>query len=319
MATPRHNAPPSKILVLLNESAGTIQNQGADSVTAQLRSLFAKHGIAASVECLPSSKFAKAAKQAGAKAQQGEADAIVAGGGDGTLRCVAEALAGTGIPLGILPLGTLNHFAKDLRIPLDLEAAVEVIASGRDIAVDVGDANGSIFLNNSSIGIYPFMVLDRERLRRKGLQKWIAMTLAGIRVLRRFPLRTIRVRAEDWTLPCRTPCLFVGNNEYGLGMFSLGRRENLNRGELWLYIAKQKSRLALLWFSVRSLVGLANPMRDLSVFATKTANIDARARKLHVALDGEVEIMRLPLHYRIRAGALHVYAPEAPEPTQTNL
>jgi diacylglycerol kinase family enzyme len=88
-------------------------------------------------------------------------------------------LTGTGVPLGILPLGTLNHFAQDLDIPSDIEGAVDVISAACARQVDVAEVNGHVFINNSSIGIYPFLVLNRERRRRnEGRAKWIATGLA---------------------------------------------------------------------------------------------------------------------------------------------
>ena len=117
--------------------------------------------------------YADAANRALQRVKRNEVDVIVAGGGDGTIHTIAAVLAGTGVPLGILPLGTLNHFAKDLGIPMELHDAVDVVAAARGVNVDVGEVNGIVFINNSSIGVYPYMVLDRERLRRRRrLQKW---------------------------------------------------------------------------------------------------------------------------------------------------
>jgi diacylglycerol kinase family enzyme len=230
---------------------------------------------------------------------------------------VASVLARTGVPLGILPLGTLNHFAKDLGIPPDLDGAVEIVAAAHGVDIDVGEVNGMIFINNSSIGVYPYMVLDRERLRRRrGLRKWVAMALAGLHMIRIFPVRRLRVRAEGWVEPCRTPCLFVGNNRYNLSLRALRKRESLDAGELWFYIVRHQTRLSLLWFTLRSLLGLANTEQDLHVFGAKHAEIFARRRKrrLAIALDGEVAFLQPPLLYRIRAGELRVYAPPFTEP-----
>ena len=92
------------------------------------------------------------------------------------------------MPLGVLPLGTLNHFAKDLGIPEKLEDAVALITAGHTRRVDLGEVNGEIFINNSSLGIYPYLVSDRERqTSATGRTKWVAASLAFLRVLRRFP------------------------------------------------------------------------------------------------------------------------------------
>jgi len=304
-------SPPIRVIALLNVMAGSIEGHRIEELREIVRSAFFARGIICEVEALPGGKLADAATLALQKAQRNEVDVIVAGGGDGTIHTIAAVLAGTGVKLGILPMGTLNHFAKDLGIPMGLEDAVDVVAAARGVNVDVGEVNGIVFINNSSIGVYPYMVLDRERLRSTGLQKWAAMALAGLHMLRVFPVHRLRVRAEGWVEPCRTPSLFVGNNKYTLNLRALGRREKLDGGELWFYIVKHQTRLSLLWFTLRSLLGLANSEHDLRVFGAKQADIGARARKkrVAVALDGEVMFLRPPLHYRIRGGELRVCAP----------
>ena len=94
-------------------------------------------------------------------------------GGDGTVDTVAAALVGTEVALGVLPLGTLNHFAKDLGLPLELGGAVQTIGAGYTVRIDVGDVNGQMFLNNSSLGLYPRIVRHRQKqTERLGRSKW---------------------------------------------------------------------------------------------------------------------------------------------------
>ena len=131
------------------------------------------------------SELKQLAEAALESAKAGEIDAVVVGGGDGSIRTVAGVLAGSEVPLGILPLGTLNHFAKDLGIPLHLGEAAEVIAKGAQRDVDLAEVNGETFINNSWIGIYPYMVLDRERRRaHHKVAKWMAMVPALFRARR---------------------------------------------------------------------------------------------------------------------------------------
>jgi diacylglycerol kinase family enzyme len=221
---------------------------------------------------------------------------------------VAGLLADTGVPLGVLPFGTLNHFAKYLGIPVDLESAIDVIAAASPHAIDIAEVNGQPFVNNSSIGIYPYMVLNRERRRRMhGLSKWRAMLFAVLRTLRYFPLHRVLISAEGWTEPCRTPCVFIGNNRYSFVAPSLGARERLDGGHLCLSVAQQQSRLALLWLACRSAIGLLDEARDLRSLEVGSAQITSRRSRLLVAMDGEVAILRPPLQYRIRPKALHVF------------
>jgi diacylglycerol kinase family enzyme len=303
-------AKPLKVAALINATAGTVARQQTQTLQSALASAFERRGISADLQFVPSDQLQEAAEAARLKAASGEVDAVAVGGGDGTISTVAAALAGTGIPLAVLPLGTMNHFAKDLGIPTDLEAAVAVISAANTRAIDVAAVNGEVFVNNSSIGIYPYIVLDRDRRRsRHGQSKWVAMFWAALRMLRYFPLRRLSIRAEGWSEPCRTPCVFVGNNEYCLDASSFGTRERLDTGTLCLYVAKQQSRLALLWLAFRSAIGFLDRKRDLRTFKAKSVDISTRRKRLLVALDGEVTVMRSPLEYRVRPGALRVFVP----------
>ena len=304
---PRMRSRP-KVAALLNASAGTIEAQGEDKLRHALASAFEKYGLSATLEFLSSAELGAAARRALRRVKAQELDAIVVGGGDGSIRTLASVLADSGVPLGIIPLGTLNHFARDLGIPLDLDGAVALIAAGHAHSVDVGDVNGQIFINNSSIGIYPYLVLERERRRRrKRLAKWTAMILAGLRVLRLLQWRRLAVSAEGCSEPCRSPCVFIGNNEYTLRVPAFGRRERLDAGELCLYVAKARSRLALFWLACRTILGRLDQLRDIRVLKVSTAEISSRRSRLLVALDGEVNVLRTPLHYRTRPAALRVF------------
>lgn len=272
---------------------------------AVISSTFAAHGVTAEIHLVFGGLLEKRVKQ---EIAAGRFDAIVAGGGDGTAGAIAGALTGSGIPFGILPLGRFNHFARDLGIPAKLDDAVEVIARGYTILVDTGEVNGRVFVNNSSLGAYPFLILERERRRRRrGALRPVAAILAMVNLLRMFPLRRVSVRVENWSEVCRTPILFVGNNQYHLELFALGRRPKLSAGELWIYIARQQTRVSLLWFTFKCLMGMTDPARDLRILHGASAEIGAEGRRLNVALDGEVVRMRAPLHYRIRPGSLRVY------------
>jgi len=215
------------------------------------------------------------------------------------------------VPLGVLPLGTLNHFAKDLGIPEKLEDAVALITAGHTRRVDLGEVNGEIFINNSSLGIYPYLVSDRERqTSATGRTKWVAASLAFLRVLRRFPTRRLTLELGGGAAPVRTPCLFIGNNEYQLTPLALGQRETMDGGELWLCIAQQKSSLRLVWLALRLIVGLADPAKELATAHVTAAEIRSGASRLPVAMDGEVIFLRPPLLYRCRPGDLIVFAPQ---------
>jgi diacylglycerol kinase family enzyme len=299
-----------RIAAIINGGAGGFGKTPAANVEQALRSALARHSIRGEIDFVYGEGLHAAIARAREQAERGEIEAIVIGGGDGSVRTAAAVLAGSGIPLGIVPLGTLNHFAKDLSIPLRVEDAVAIVAAGRLQAVDLAEVNGEIFINNSSIGVYPYMVIDRERRRAQHrLAKWAAMVPAFFRMMRHFPRRRLRISAEDFERPYRTPCLFVGNNEYSMELFSLGRRWRLNGGKLWFYVVKPREPLQFFWMVCRLCFGRMDQTRDLDTFELKEAEIDAKTSRLPVALDGDVRMIHTPLHYRSRPGALTVIAP----------
>jgi diacylglycerol kinase family enzyme len=304
-----------RVRVIVNRGGGSVRGEDATAQQTELAAAFVRRGVEASVVLCAGSEIAREARAALGEARAGRRfDAVVVGGGDGSVGAAAGVLAGTDTSLGVLPLGTLNHFAKDLGLPLDLDAAVGVIAAGRVRRVDVGEVNGRVFVNTSSVGLYADMVADRDRQRRdSGRGKWPATLLAAWRALRRFPLRRLSIRAEGWTEPCRTPLVFVGNNVYEVSLPNPGGRAALDRGELCLYVVRHCGRWGLLRLAARAALGRLDQERDFELRSVTEAEIRSWARwPLRVAADGEVAALRPPLRYRTRPGALRVLAPEAP-------
>lgn len=298
---------PRRVLVILNAAASAFFHRPVRDICQAITMEFTEHGITAEIVLAFGGLLDQHAKEAAAA---GSVDAVIAGGGDGTVASVAAGLAQTNIPFGVLPLGRSNHFARDLGIPPHLDEAIETIAHGHVATVDAGDVNGHLFINNSSLGAYPFLLLDGGKLwRRHGLQRPFAMLLAGYKLLRQYPLRRFSIRAGNQAEIWRTPCLFVANNRYDLDPFALGRRDHLNGGELWVYIARQQTRLSLLWFSLRFVLGMSDPAKDLRVFHAPSLEIGLRSQKVTLAMDGELVQLSTPLHYRIRPASLRVYAP----------
>jgi diacylglycerol kinase family enzyme len=293
-----------KVRVILNRAGGSVPAELAED----LKQRFAEHGVEAEVRLLAPGDIDLACEEA---AQADGCDAVVVAGGDGTVGAAAGALAGSGRPLGILPLGTLNHFARDAGVPLDLKAAIAAVAAAQTRQVDLGEVNGRVFVNNSAVGLYPSIVREREaQQRRLGRSKRLAMLVASLRALWRFSRRRLTVRIAGSTAPIETPLLFVGNNRYETALLTLGRRSALDRGELCLYAPLAASRLRFLGLALRALFGQLDQQRDfLKLDGIREAEIASRRRLLMVAADGEARPMGTPLRYRIRPGALTLIVP----------
>jgi diacylglycerol kinase family enzyme len=240
---------------------------------------------------------------------------VATGGGDGTQSAVASVLASTGIAQGVLPMGTLNHFAKDLGLPLDLREAADVIVRGRTVEVDVAEVNGRTFINNSGLGLYPDIVRDREAQRRRlGRGKWRALANAIAHSVRRYPMLAVHIRTEDRVIVRHTPFVFIGNNAYTMEGFAIGERKTLDGGQLALYIAQRPGRFRLVALAIRALFHRLEQARDFDVIEGAQFEIHSSQPSMRVAADGEVTRLQTPLVYRIRPRALRVrvHEPRAP-------
>jgi len=296
--------------VIINAGSGT---SSKEAVREQLAELFAVGGIEARISLARSGDDLL---ELARRAVRGDAATIVAGGGDGTINAVASTLIDTDKTLGILPLGTLNHFAKDLKIPLDPEGAARTIIAGHAVGVDVGEVNGRIFLNNSSLGLYPSIVHQREQKQKLGYGKWPAFIWAALGVMRRYPFLDVRLNAGGKEFSSRTPFVFIGNNEYQMEGFNIGGRDRLDAGQLSLYLSHRTGRLGLLGLGLRALLRRLPQAEDFVRLFTTEVLIETRRRRLRVSTDGEVTMMQPPLRYRVRAGALRVQVP-VPDSAET--
>lgn len=242
-------------------------------------------------------------------AARGPYKVVVAAGGDGTISSVTAAIIDTDKILGVLPLGTLNHFAQDLRIPLDLDAAARTIFAGVITEVDVAALNDRIFLNNSSLGLYPIIVRERQKRQRLGFGKWPAFFWATIQAFRRYPLLDVRLRVNNELLETKSPFVFVGNNEYAMDLLNVGLRERLDRGVLSIYITHRTGRLRLIVLALRAVFGRLRNDKDFLALRSNEVKIQSAHKRLRVAFDGEVTVMEPPLEYRVRPRALRVIVP----------
>ncbi len=260
----------------------------------ELRSRFPGHRVE---EC-PPDQLVEAVKQAMAAG----CSFVGAAGGDGTIRTVAEQLVGTEVPLLAIPAGTRNHFAKDVGIE-DLDAA-EKAATGRVISVDVGRVNGKCFVNNSSIGLYPKIVIRREVHQRR-LRKGVANVVAAYEQLR----EGSRVNVEvDGVTHCAW-MVFVGNGTYGEGLLDLGDRESVDDGVLDVRVVRADRPLSRLRIVGAVVLGRLARSPLVLRWQTVATVCDLNRRRVEVALDGEVEDLGTPLRFECLSGALRVLVP----------
>ena len=298
---------PRPIPVILNTGAGSAG--AGDDPGARIREAFAAAGL--EIRLMPGQDVSLLAR----RAVRENHEVVVAAGGDGTVNAVATQVAGTKSALAVVPMGTLNHFARDAGIPLDIEGAVRTIAENHRSRVDVGVVNGRIFVNNSSIGLYPTLVIRREnRRRRQGSGKWTALFWASLTVLRKHPMLDLTLKANGSVTHQRTPLVFIGNNEYTIEGLNAGKRDGMQDGKLAIYVTRRHGRLGLVALGLRSMFGSLRDALDLEAFTAGDMTIATGRRHLAVATDGEVSIMETPLRYESRPAALEVVVPRKDEP-----
>jgi len=285
----------------MNPRAG---NQSA-AATAPLAEALRAAGLDADIR--PTDASAIAREAAGAIARG--STLIVAAGGDGTVSAAASAVSGSGAALGIIPLGTLNHFAKDVGIPLDVAKAVQVIAAGRTMEADVGEVNGRSFINNASVGMYASLVSERAAMQRIGRGKWIAHGMAALRVWRRHRGLRVLLDVDGTRRTARTPFVFVGNNEYQLSGFELGGRRVLAGGRLHVCMAPGMTRAGVGRLIVVAVFGDVCRLDGFESLPARTVTLDAGVSRVDASVDGEVVTFDNPLTFGIRPRALRVVVP----------
>jgi diacylglycerol kinase family enzyme len=293
-----------EMAVMLNAQAGS-----AHTPPDALHDAFARHGRRVRVfACTLEHTLDDLLPEALA----GRPRVLVAAGGDGTVSAVAAQALAHGLPLGVLPLGTRNHFARDLGLPLALDEAIAVVAAHRLRAVDVGEVNGAFFLNNASIGLYPQVVAERQYEQRHFARgKWNAMLHAALHVLRHPDAYEVVLDLDGREERRRTPAVFVGNNPYVLEGPRMGHRERLDGGALGIVVLRPRRSLGWLWLALRALFGRLT-LGDVEPHVARAFRLDARRDALPVARDGEAGTLSPPLRFLVRPNALQVCVPEQP-------
>jgi len=294
------------VALVLNTQAGALLGQ-ADPAGALAEKLGAS---GAEVRVIPPDAGTLPERMAQAKASG--AECVVVAGGDGTIACAAAALAGSGVSLGLIPSGTMNLLAKDLHIdPGDHDAAIEILAHGQTRAIDVGRVGDHVFLCASMLGTPARLSRHREagRHRGNGLLAWAGFASAALRALSRNRSLRVVLRADSKTMKLRTPSITVTVNRLDDDTARLFGRSNLAGGELGVYVVRRSSALRQLLLLVRTV--MTGRLRDpeIDFFTTRGLDVVSTHAAMQVLVDGELRLMKPPLRYEIRPGALRVIAP----------
>lgn len=295
--------------VVFNASSGTAASGG---VTAdQLVARFAAAGYQVSIDADASRPFAERLQTA----RSSSAPILVAAGGDGTVTALAEVAMQSGKTLAVLPLGTANLLARDLNLPLDLDAWFAAYQAMVPRQIDVGEVNGQVFLHKVVIGAVPGIAAAREQLRgRTDLSAKLAFMSHFVKRLariRRFAVEITPGRGEPHIE--RVQSIAVANNDYDEGAGKVFSRSRLDGGTLSLYLIRHLSFGDALRLGLGMLVGSWRNDEALEIENVRSVVIRTRRPQVRVMLDGEIEMLASPLSFRTRPVALSVMAPPVPE------
>jgi len=287
-------------VVVLNRRSGSAPDETAVAEALQ------RAGLTADIVPVPSAMGAGSIDDTAA-----QYDVLVAAGGDGTVSTVAGAAVRAGKVFGVIPGGTLNHFARDAGIPLDLDEAAALLAAGHTRRLDVGVVNDRIFINNASIGAYPRMVWERNRARKRGLPRPIAVGFAVARTW--FDLRSVaaRLTIDGRELVRSTPFIFIGNSAYDVEGTDIGRRPTMTDGKLSLYMAPRFGRGDALLLPVRVLLKTLEEHERFESFDAAAISIETSSARVSVGIDGEIRMLDAPLRFSVQSDALETILPEA--------
>lgn len=234
---------------------------------------------------------------------------FVAAGGDGTINAVIQPLVHSDAILGVIPLGTYNHFARDLDIPLAWRDALDVVVGGATRSIDAAGVNGRFFVNNISMGLYPEHVARREE-KGRDYPRWKARLYAALATLKKYPHIAVTLDSEHHQEVVRTHVLMISNNSYDLSRLGIeAPRAALHEGRLSVYWLPHVPRLALTRFVAHYLAGRVRDTPGFRSFRTSRVKVDSSKHHLHLGVDGEVVTMDTPLVITTVPQALAVKVP----------
>lgn len=294
------------VLLIANERSGLMLERGL--AAADLARLLHQADLACTVATLDGSRPVAALIEA---ALADGADRVIVAGGDGTVRGAAQALAGRGAALGVLPCGTMNLFARDLGMPADLEAAAAALARGSVAAIDLGEVNGEVFACASLLGMPARLARFRERLRtRRGPCRWLVLARPTWRALaraRRLSVLIGRPGRRPKRVGARAIAVSVGRYDEAPGrMF---RRARLDGGELGVHLVRRTGPWRVARMLARMALGRWQGDPDIDMTGARELVVHSPRPVLRVLNDGEARLMQPPLRYRVRPKALRVIVP----------
>jgi len=294
-----------RVIGVLNRNGGTLKTADLSALTARAVEIFGAHGHELDVRVVEGSDLIPQLLRA---ARDGEM--LLAGGGDGTISAAAAIAFRQGVPLAVLPAGTMNLFARSLGIPLVLDAALEALASGTIVAADIATVNERPFVHQISVGIHPKLVKLRETLSyRTRVGKMIASCRAAFGVMFNPPSFRAEITTPRGVETYRLAGISISNNPLDEGHLPIPDR--LDRGLLGIYLVKPLTQRDLVQLAFGLLRGKFRSLPQVIDGEATEVTISFPRRKAGAlaALDGELIPLPAKMELKIVPGGLRVVVP----------
>lgn len=299
-----------KIAIVLNSRAGGLRTLHPGRAAEDVARLFRDRGHAVRTEVHAGPAVVQAIARI---CLDRSCDTVIVGGGDGTVSAAAAAAAEHGITLGILPLGTMNLFARSLSTPRTMRAAAAALADGRPVRVDMGEVNGRPFIHDVTLGLHPRIIRFRERLTYSSRAGKI---LAGVQawwvVLRQPPRLNARIEANSDIAERSATAILVSNNLLGEG--HLPYADDLQQGQLGLYVTESARWHDLIELAARMSLGEFSHNPLLETWRADRIVISLPLRSVRASVDGEIVPLQPPLRFTVQKGGLTVLQPRKAVP-----
>ncbi|MCX8279351.1 diacylglycerol kinase family lipid kinase [Phyllobacterium sp. 0TCS1.6C] len=299
-----------RIHAVFNRDGGTFRTTDMQQFSQTAKTLFEERGHEFSSEIVSGKDIVKAMQRVAG--ESGE-PVLMAGGGDGTISAAADIAWKAGIPLAVLPAGTMNLFARALKIPLDLTAALESLATGEIIAVDISTANDESFVHQFSIGFQPQMIEFRNTLEYSS--RWgkrLASLRAFAKAVSKPPNFKVRMTLNGKASERKVSAVSVANNPYGQGMLPVP--DKLGRGELGIYIARKPTPASIAKLALSVFTGSWRDHPDVEEKFARTIELHFPHLRKHAKATIDGELIQLPrdVKIQIHPGELKVLVPRSP-------
>lgn len=296
------------LIIVMNDAAGHADVQAAHET---IRRIFSEAGRPQEFVLLDDpARLAEIAERA-VKLALARNGIVVAVGGDGTINGVAQAVLAAGCPFGVLPQGTFNYFGRAHGIPQETEAAARSLLGAVVREVQAGRVNDRVFLVNASVGLYPKLLEDRERMKQQfGRSRLVAMAAGLLTLLRDRKMQRLDIEFDGIKRFVVTPTLFVGNNALQLDRLGFREAAALERGRLAAVVMRPAGLFSMLALILRGALGRLGEAETVDSFAFKRLKVSSRRKgPIKIATDGEIHWMRSPLVFEVAAEPLRLMVP----------